>query len=74
MVGQYPFAAFVGNVLDRYGARVCSLAASLFFALGFGLFSYEISQTPDDMPYPSSAAFWKLSFYFGFVGLATVFS
>ncbi|KAJ3542564.1 hypothetical protein NM688_g5958 [Phlebia brevispora] len=74
MVGQYPFAAFVGKVLDRHGPRICSLAASLLFALGFGLFSIEISRAPDDVPSPSTLAFCKLTISFTFVGLATVFS
>ena len=74
MVGQYPFAALVGKLLDRHGPRTCSLAASFCFALGFGMFSFEISHAPDDTPTPSLIAFGKLTVAFGFVGLATVLS
>ncbi len=74
MVGQYPFAAFVGKVLDRHGPRTCSLAASLLFALGFGMFSFEIGHAPEDTPTPSVFAFGKLTFAFGLVGLGTVMS
>ena len=74
MVCQYPFAAIVGKVLDRYGARVCSLVACAAFTLGFGLFSYEICNTPDDIPEASIFSFWRLTLDFGLVGLATMFS
>lgn len=74
MVGQYPFAAVVGKVLDRFGARTCSLIAAALFGIGFGLFSSEIAHTPDELPAPSVLSFWKLAVYFGLVGLASVFS
>ncbi|KAI0797721.1 major facilitator superfamily domain-containing protein [Abortiporus biennis] len=74
MVGQYPFAAFVGKLLDRYGPRMCSLLAAILFSLGLGLFSLEVANTPDTISAPSSACFQRLSLYFGMAGLATVLS
>lgn len=75
MVGQYPFAALVGKVLDTRGARACSLIAGLMFLLGFGLFAYEIADAPE---YPregeSIYVFRRMVVYFGMVGLGTVFS
>ncbi|KZP24743.1 MFS general substrate transporter [Athelia psychrophila] len=74
MIGQYPFAAFVGKVIDRHGSWSCSLAAGILFSLGFGLFSYEISKTPDDIYQSSTSSFRNLTIYFFMAGLATVFA
>jgi len=74
MIGQYPFAAIVGKVIDRYGPWACSLISSLLFSLGFSLFSLEISKTPDDISQPSLSSFRHLAFFFFMVGLGTVFS
>ena len=75
MVGQYPFAAIVGKVLDTRGPRVCSLIAALMFSVGFGLFAYEIADAPE---YPqqgeTAQVFRRMVVYFGMVGLGTVFS
>lgn len=73
MVGQYPFAAFVGTLLDRYGPRSCSLLASIFFFLGFGLFSWEVSMTQAQGSEPN-ASYLRLAFYFGMASFATVLS
>lgn len=75
MVGQYPFAALVGKVLDSYGARTCSLVAAMTFSIGFGLFAAEISGAPETIPKESVVwAFRRMVAYFGMVGLGTVFS
>ncbi len=74
MVGQYPFAAFVGKLLDKYGPRMCSFLASLLFSLGLGLFSLEIANTPEDISVSSASSFRRLAVYFGMAGLATVLS
>ncbi|CAL1704917.1 unnamed protein product [Somion occarium] len=74
MVGQYPFAPFVGKLLDRYGPRMCSFLAAILFSLGFGLFSWEIASTPDEISRASSASFRRLVAYFAMAGLATVLS
>ena len=75
MVGQYPFAALVGKVLDARGARTCSLIAGLMFSLGFGLFAYEIADAPE-VPNEDETVhvFRRMVVYFGMVGLGTVFS
>ncbi|KIP08793.1 hypothetical protein PHLGIDRAFT_126758 [Phlebiopsis gigantea 11061_1 CR5-6] len=75
MVGQYPFAAFVGKVLDARGARTCSLIAGFMFSLGFGLFAYEIADAPE-VPNGDETVhvFRRMVVYFGLVGLGTVFS
>ncbi|KAL7283517.1 hypothetical protein ACG7TL_002950 [Trametes sanguinea] len=74
MAGQYPFAAIVGKAIDRYGPWSCSLAASILYALGFGLFASEVAHTSADLPQASQALFRLLVLYFGMIGLATVCS
>ncbi|KAF9242096.1 MFS general substrate transporter [Melanogaster broomeanus] len=74
MMGQYPFAAFVGKVLDYYGPWACSLVAACFFSTGFGLFAREIAKTPDDITQPSTSSFHHLVLYFFMCALGTVFS
>jgi hypothetical protein len=74
MVGQYPFAAIVGKVIDKYGPWACSLVASFLFSTGFGVFAAEISKTPDEIAAPSESSFRILSACFFLVGLATVSS
>ncbi|KAI0314268.1 MFS general substrate transporter [Amylostereum chailletii] len=74
MMGQYPFAAIVGNIIDRYGPWICSLASSCLFFFGFGMFSREISKTPDDITVPSQSSFHRLAVFFFLCGLGAVFS
>ena len=74
MVGQYPLAPFVGKLLDHYGPRMCSLAAAVLFSFGFGLFSLEIANTPDEITEASSASFKNLSVYFALASFGTVLS
>jgi len=74
MTGQYPFAAVVGKVIDRYGPWACSLVSACLFSSGFGLFAREIAKTPDDISQPSSSSFHHLTLYFFIAGLGTVFS
>ncbi|KIK97495.1 hypothetical protein PAXRUDRAFT_824888 [Paxillus rubicundulus Ve08.2h10] len=74
MAGQYPFAALVGKIVDYYGPWVCSLAAACLFSTGFGLFAWEIANTPGDIIQPSISSFYRLVFYFFVSALGTVFS
>ncbi|KAH7889317.1 MFS general substrate transporter [Phlebopus sp. FC_14] len=74
MMGQYPFAALVGKVIDDYGPWACSLVSACLFSAGFGLFSSEISKTPDDITQPSASSFHHLTLYFFIAALGTVFS
>ncbi|KAG9313344.1 MFS general substrate transporter [Chiua virens] len=74
MMGQYPFAAIVGKILDYYGAWACSLISACLFMTGFGLFANEISNTPDTITEPSTSTFHNLVIYFFISALGTVFS
>lgn len=75
MMGQYPFAAFVGKIIDYYGAWACSLISACLFSVGFGLFANEISKTPQDgITQPSISTFHNLVIFFFIGGLGTVFS
>ncbi|KAG2157356.1 MFS general substrate transporter [Suillus clintonianus] len=74
MMGQYPFAAMIGKVVDKYGPWACSIFASCLFFTGFGLFANEIANTPDDIVLPSASSFHHLTVYFFIAGLGTAFS
>lgn len=74
MMGQYPFAAFVGKILDYYGAWACSLISACLFSVGFGLFANEISKAPDIILQPSVSTFHNLVIFFFIGALGTVFS
>ncbi|KAF7978143.1 hypothetical protein HWV62_17468 [Athelia sp. TMB] len=54
--------------------QLCSVGSAVLFSLGFGLFSYEISKTPDDISEPSKSSFRNLTLYFFMAGLGTVFA
>ncbi|KAI0306537.1 MFS general substrate transporter [Multifurca ochricompacta] len=74
MMGQYPFAAFVGKIIDEHGPWACSLIASFLFSTGFALFAAEIAKTPDDIRGPSKSSFRTLAACFFMIGLGTVSS
>ncbi|EGO20921.1 hypothetical protein SERLADRAFT_397857, partial [Serpula lacrymans var. lacrymans S7.9] len=74
MMGQYPFAAVVGKIVDRFGPWACSLISACLFSTGYGMFSWEIAKTPDDITQPSASSFHRLTGFFFMAGLATVFS
>lgn len=74
MIGQYPFAAVVGKVIDTHGPWLCSLVSALLFSCGFGLFAAEIARTPDDITAPSQSSFERLTLFYFMAGLGTVFS
>ncbi|KAI0705142.1 MFS general substrate transporter [Cytidiella melzeri] len=74
MVGQYPFAALVGKVLDGHGPGACSFIAGVLFSSGFGLFSREISNASESASIPDAWVFRRCFVYFGMIGLGTVFS
>jgi hypothetical protein len=73
MMGQYPFSAFVGKVIDEYGPWACSLIASLLFSSGYAIVAAEIAKTPDDITEPSESSFRILavSFFMMSLGSAT---
>ncbi|KAI0035708.1 MFS general substrate transporter [Vararia minispora EC-137] len=73
VAGQYPFAVFVGKVVDTYGPWVCSLASAGLLSSGFGLFAWEIAKTPDDISLPSQSSFYRLTLFYFMCGLGTVF-
>lgn len=75
MIGQYPAAAVVGYVVDAYGPWATSLLASLLFGVGFGCFSFTISNIPSIEPLSRSAidsTAYLLAFLFLLCGLGTV--
>lgn len=75
MAGQYPFAAIVGAAIDRYGAWSCSLAASILFALGFGVFAREVAAAGGSSgAHASATTFNTLVVCYAMLGLATVSS
>ncbi|OAX43567.1 MFS general substrate transporter [Rhizopogon vinicolor AM-OR11-026] len=74
MMGQYPFAAIIGKIIDRYGPWACSIVASCLFFIGFGLSAREIAKTPDDITLPSASSFHHLTVYFFIAGLGSAFS
>ncbi|KAA1474901.1 MFS general substrate transporter [Dentipellis sp. KUC8613] len=74
MIGQYPFAAVVGKIIDSHGPWACSMISSVLFSFGFGSFAWEIAKTPDDISQPSQSSFHRLTFFFFLAGLGTVFS
>ncbi|KAF7778809.1 hypothetical protein Agabi119p4_3154 [Agaricus bisporus var. burnettii] len=41
MMGQYPFAAFAGKLIDYYGPSLCSAIAAILYSSAFSLFSYH---------------------------------
>ncbi|KAI9446421.1 MFS general substrate transporter [Lactarius indigo] len=74
MMGQYPFAAFIGKIVDEYGPWACSLIASFLFSGSFAILAAEIAKTPDDITGPSESSFGILAGTFFMMGLATVAS
>jgi MFS family permease len=74
MMGQYPFAAIIGKLTDKYGPWACSIIAGCLFFTGFGLFAREIAKVPDDMALPSASSFHHLVVYFFIAGLGSTFS
>jgi len=75
-LGQYPVAPLVGSAIDKVGPWACSLAASILFSTGFGLFSLEFRNAPAEHSEhgPSRWAFYRLLFSFFLTGLGTVTS
>ncbi|KAF9564426.1 MFS general substrate transporter [Agrocybe pediades] len=74
MMSQYPFAIFIGSLIDRHGPAPSSLIAALLFAVGFGGFAFEITSTPEDIAHASQGSFYRLALYFLLAGLGTVFA
>lgn len=74
MMGQYPFAAFIGKILDYYGAWMCSLISACLYLAGFGLFANEISKSSNSINQSSVSTFYNLVILFFVAGLATVCS
>ncbi|KAN0133799.1 Major facilitator superfamily domain containing protein [Lactarius tabidus] len=74
MMGQYPFSAFIGKVIDEYGPWACSLIASFLFSSSFAIFAAEVAKTPDSITEPSESSFRILAGSFFMMGLATAAS
>ncbi|KAI5983058.1 MFS general substrate transporter [Pisolithus albus] len=74
MIGQYPFSAFAGKVIDYYGPWASSLVSAGLFSAGFGLFVREIAKTPVDTVAYNSSLYHRLTVYFFVCSVATVFS
>ncbi|KAF9520547.1 hypothetical protein BS47DRAFT_641793 [Hydnum rufescens UP504] len=72
MMGQYPFATLWGLVIDHFGPWTCSLSASAFFSLGFGLFSFTV-RTASEGGFLNSQ-YYLLIFSFFLAGSGTVAS
>ncbi|KAI9466248.1 MFS general substrate transporter [Lactarius psammicola] len=71
MMGQYPFSAFIGKIVDEYGPWACSLIASFLFSSSFAILAAEIAKTPDDITEPSESSFRILAGSFFLMGLGT---
>ncbi|KAH9050733.1 MFS general substrate transporter [Lactarius hengduanensis] len=74
MMGQYPFSAPIGKIVDEYGPWVCSLIASFLFSGSFAILAAEIAKTPDDITGPSESSFRILAGVFFVMGFATAAS
>ncbi len=72
MMGQYPFAALAGKLIDRYGPSLCSAIAAIFYSLAFSSFSYHVYAAASDSTASSVSTYLAISF--ALAGLATVFS
>jgi hypothetical protein len=73
MVGQYPFAAGIGKVIDHYGPWAASLMSSVLFSLGYGLFALEIVKAINTTQ-TSQITLYQLTLYFFLAGCGTAFS
>ena len=74
MMGQYPFSAFIGKIIDEYGPWACSLIASFLFSSSFAVFAAEVAKTPDDITESSESSFRILAGSFFLMGLASATS
>ncbi|EKM82774.1 hypothetical protein AGABI1DRAFT_111355 [Agaricus bisporus var. burnettii JB137-S8] len=72
MMGQYPFAAFAGKLIDYYGPSLCSAIAAILYSSAFSLFSYHVNAAASDVPISSLPTILTVSFCLA--GVATVFS
>ncbi len=70
-MGQYPFSAFIGKIVDEYGPWACSLIASFLFSSSFAILAAEIAKAPDDITGPSESSFRILAGSFFLMGLGT---
>ncbi|KAH9001232.1 major facilitator superfamily domain-containing protein [Lactarius akahatsu] len=71
MMGQYPFSAPIGKIVDEYGPWACSLIASFLYSGSFAILAAEIAKTPDNITGPSESSFRILAGAFFVMGLAT---
>lgn len=70
MMGQYPFAALAGKMIDRYGPSLCSVIAAVLYSSAFSSFSYHVYAASD----PTASVSVYLTISFALAGMATVFS
>lgn len=74
MMGQYPFAALIGSLVDRAGPAACSLLAALLLSGGLGAFSNQIANAPTWPDSASTLQYYILVLSFGMLGLGAVSS
>lgn len=74
IIGQYPFAALAGELVDRIGTWACSACASALFAIGYGLFTFTIEKEIPPDAHISKAGFRILVAAYGLLGIGAVFS
>ncbi|KAF9453242.1 MFS general substrate transporter [Macrolepiota fuliginosa MF-IS2] len=72
MMGQYPFAALAGKLIDRHGPSLCSAIAAVLYSTAFSAFSYHVYNAASDATNSPVSLYLTLSF--GLAGLGTVFS
>ncbi|KAG8996899.1 putative monocarboxylate transporter mch1 [Tulasnella sp. JGI-2019a] len=74
IIGQYPFAALAGDLVDRVGTWACSGVAAGMFATGYGLFAWTIAEEIPPDAHISTVGFRVLVAAYGMLGLGALFS
>ncbi|KAG8861188.1 putative monocarboxylate transporter mch1 [Tulasnella sp. 330] len=74
IIGQYPFAALAGELVDRVGTWACSGTAAVLFATGYSLFVWTINKEIPPDAHISATGFRILVAAYGMLGLGAVFA
>lgn len=74
IIGQYPFAALAGEIVDRVGTWACSGCAAVLSATGYGLSVWIIEHKIPPDAYISPAGFRILVVAYCLLGFGSVFS
>ncbi|KAG9046947.1 putative monocarboxylate transporter mch1 [Tulasnella sp. UAMH 9824] len=74
LIGQYPFAAVAGELVDRVGTWACSAIAALVFGIGYGVFAWMAGThvTPETPLSPLAFRIMVASYFM--LGIGEVFS